>query len=727
MANPTSGNGIEFYVDVDTTGAIASTKTIQGTNKQVEQSFKGVDTQVSKTSKAVSGGLSGVGRSAGQAGIQLQQFIGQIQGGQNAMLALSQQSADLGFVLGMPLLGAIVGIAASVGGLMLPSLLTSKDAVGDLKKAIEQYTAVVTLSKDGNAEFTSSLQQIASRSKAVAIELSNIAQARALIAAREAAKSVRDEFDSFGSVLGETFGSLSEKLGVTRQQLGALQGSAQALQKGATTERIEAFEKQIANIGRTGGAVSKETLDFKEKLLELVDGMRLSIGVADALKTKTEDFGNEAAKATDKVQNMISTIEAQASTVGMTERQIALYVAQQQNATAADIAAINASFDIIEVYDAKQKAIKENEQALKAYNDETMRQLAAEERAAQAARAKAAADKKALESSATGLAGQYGDPLATLQAQKDKELEILRNAEEQGLQLHTSYAQLRSEIDAQYAEKERAAKLAMYAEESKINELSLGAIESLGAATTNTLAGLLSGTYSATEAMQQFANTVLNQAIGALVDIGIQYMQNALISQAADKAILTSQMATKAANAATHTAAVAATVTELSSLAAAGAFSATAAIPIVGPALAPAAAAAAGAATAGIGATAVAAAPIAGARFNGGEVSAGSLYEVGEKNRPEMLMIPGNNGKVFSNAEMKQAMGGTGGGSTQIIINNNAPGVEVIDRGMQSDGVTEQRVIEIINAQSASIGSKLNQNINKNHNVTNRQGGNRRN
>lgn len=75
------------------------------------------NTKLTKTSKAVKAGIGGVGRNAGMAGIQFQQFIGQVQGGQSAMLALSQQSADLGFVLGAPLLGAVVGIGASVLGM----------------------------------------------------------------------------------------------------------------------------------------------------------------------------------------------------------------------------------------------------------------------------------------------------------------------------------------------------------------------------------------------------------------------------------------------------------------------------------------------------------------------------------------------------------------------------------------------------------------------------------
>mgnify|MGYP000082511257 CR=1 FL=1 len=88
--------------------------------------------------RSLTGSLGGVGRSAGQAGIQVQQFVGQIQGGVNPMVALSQQGADLGFVLGVPLLGAVVGIGASLVSILIPSLMDSADAARDLKKELKE-------------------------------------------------------------------------------------------------------------------------------------------------------------------------------------------------------------------------------------------------------------------------------------------------------------------------------------------------------------------------------------------------------------------------------------------------------------------------------------------------------------------------------------------------------------------------------------------------------------
>ena len=78
--------------------------------------------------------FGGVGRGAGMAGIQVQQFVGQLQGGVSPMVALSQQSADLGFALGVPLLGAFVSIAAVIAGTFIPSLLEAKKTFAELKK-----------------------------------------------------------------------------------------------------------------------------------------------------------------------------------------------------------------------------------------------------------------------------------------------------------------------------------------------------------------------------------------------------------------------------------------------------------------------------------------------------------------------------------------------------------------------------------------------------------------
>ena len=78
------------------------------------------------------------GRSVGMAGIQIQQFAGQVQAGTSASVALSQQAADLGFVLGFPLLGAVVGLAAGLAGPLISSLVDTGESTDTLRDKMTQ-------------------------------------------------------------------------------------------------------------------------------------------------------------------------------------------------------------------------------------------------------------------------------------------------------------------------------------------------------------------------------------------------------------------------------------------------------------------------------------------------------------------------------------------------------------------------------------------------------------
>lgn len=89
-------------------------------------------------------------------------------------------------------------------------------------------------------------------------------------------------------------------------------------------------------------------------------------------------------------------------------------------------------------------------------------------------------------------------------------------------------------------------------------------------------------------------------------------------------------------------------------------------------------------------ATSMALSTVSGARYNGGPVSAGGLYQVGEKGKPEIYqastgkqyMIPGDNGKVISNKDMQG-----GGLNVQVVINNQASNAEPQYMGAtQNDG-----------------------------------------
>ena len=155
--------------------------------------------QMNKTAVATAVGasrasnaMSGIGRSAGQAGIQIQQFVGQIQGGQSALLALSQQSADLGFVLGAPLVGAVVGIGASIAGFMLPNLFNATKQTEELVNKLKDLKDISKLTAEEAAFLATQERKSAEETR------KKIAEIEKEIKANEALNQARSERNASG-------------------------------------------------------------------------------------------------------------------------------------------------------------------------------------------------------------------------------------------------------------------------------------------------------------------------------------------------------------------------------------------------------------------------------------------------------------------------------------------------------------------------------------------------
>ena len=126
-------------------------KDIQGAGKVTDSTQKKIETSFNKIIQAMRKmndqsqknreSVNQFGRNAGQAGIQLQQFFGQIQGGQSFLVAFGQQAADLGIVLGAAGLGAAAGIGAAA-----ISFLTSvvKESELELQGLNEALNTLIT-------------------------------------------------------------------------------------------------------------------------------------------------------------------------------------------------------------------------------------------------------------------------------------------------------------------------------------------------------------------------------------------------------------------------------------------------------------------------------------------------------------------------------------------------------------------------------------------------------
>lgn len=242
------------------------------------------------------------------------------------------------------------------------------------------------------------------------------------------------------------------------------------------------------------------------------------------------------------------------------------------------------------------------------------------------------------------------DPVQQLANQHAQELALIQQFEQQGVLAHQNALALKNAADTQYEQQRTAAQWEILSQQSLGYNMLTSAVDAFSGNASNAITGLLTGTMSAQEAMQSLGNTILNSVINSIVQVGVEMLKNFILSQ-------TLGAAAQAANAASAIAGGAAALAAWTPAAIA------ASIATGGTASATGLTAYKGAQAAGL------ATSVLGARYNGGPVSAGGLYQVGEKGKPEIYqastgkqyMIPGDNGKVISNKDMQ-------GGGMQVNI-----------------------------------------------------------
>ncbi|HHD2015672.1 TPA: tape measure protein [Klebsiella pneumoniae] len=261
------------------------------------------------------------------------------------------------------------------------------------------------------------------------------------------------------------------------------------------------------------------------------------------------------------------------------------------------------------------------------------------------------------------------DPVQQLANQHAQELALIQQFEQQGVLAHQNALALKNAADTQYEQQRTAAQWEILSQQSLGYNMLTSAVDAFSGNASNAITGLLTGTMSAQEAMKSLGNTILNSVINSIVQVGVEMLKNFIIGQTIGAASTANGMIQAAllTNAWTPAAYAASVATG-------------------------GAAAKVGAVAYGSGlATSMALSTVSGARYNGGPVSAGGLYQVGEKGKPEIYqastgkqyMIPGDNGKVISNKDMQ----GGGGLNVQVVINNQASNAEPQYMGAtQNDG-----------------------------------------
>ncbi|HBT4421616.1 phage tail tape measure protein [Klebsiella pneumoniae] len=822
MAEGENLGGVYIEIEADVakllTGQQQANKALDNIGDNAQKTsgqFKKLDTQLNATSKVMSSGLKG---SVQQAGYQIQDFIVQVQGGQSALVAFSQQGSQLAgaFGPGGAIVGALIALGTVVAGTLISSLNGGKSAMDALKDAAERMNDVISISTQGIAALSDKYANLARVNATAATLLRNqaaIEYNQAISKIPKAIGDAADSFLSFGDKAISAFGGGYASIDGFNDRLKSLNITTDDY-KSAMNQAYgagQAFSATANSIGNTVGAVASRlgiseeaAFGLTKQLADLSDNpspqalQTLALRIGDMISSsknakpelvelynKIVDLSTGASQAAFNFEMLKKSTDnltaGQKSLIQQSERNLAL--SKLQGAARAKLAAQYAAEDagfskddphtkrmmddaaatytnldshkkltaeqkkgesqaernakVVEEYSQKAKLAADStselsrEQAILAAKQKltnaTPQQVAQVERDAAAAwdtanalKAQAAAQKllpetrenasyqQDMKDLKTALDGkritqqQYDqtseqleaqhqanlakirsqqvvnptqqalaevDPVQQLANQHAQELALIQQFEQQGVLAHENALALKNAADRQYEQQRTAAQWEILSQQSLGYNMLTSAVDAFSGNASNAITGLLTGTMSAQEAMQSLGNTILNSVINSIVQVGVEMLKNFIIGQTIGAAstangLLQASLLTNAWTPAAYAASVATG----------------------------GAAAKVGAVAYGSGlATSMALSTVSGARYNGGPVSAGGLYQVGEKGKPEIYqastgkqyMIPGDNGKVISNKDMQSG----GGISVQVNVINQSTGATVQSAdGYMQDG-----------------------------------------
>lgn len=762
----------------------------------------------------VENGAKGTGKwktSMQQAGYQVQDFIVQVQGGQSALVAFSQQGSQLAgaFGPGGAVIGAVIALSTVVAGTLVASLGSGKNAIDALKDAIETTDKVISISQNGVGALSEKYAALARVNIQVATLMRNQAEielqsalAKVSTEVQKASKDFIGFGDSLVSSLGggyasvklfndylstlsittndfseamkqaaasglagqttmqsmiATVGALAGKFDLTDQQAYEFAKQLSDIAKNPSDEKLNALIVTLQKVGDGQSSGAKTAREYAARLLEIATTSADASVRLKALKEMTDSLTSSQDKALKQARQELfitkqtgdEKLKAQAwrdaENQGIKEGtqafrdyyNVRLQTYQQQEAnTQAAKAGAKATREAASAAKSSasaEESITKKLENLRAASDlttESIEKRRIEEAGlrAQQSLGSSATQQQLSEAKALGEANER----AAISIQKRKEAEqgykqlqgaaspvagVDNNFQAQ-MQSLNQYAALypqkiaeieatRAAIEKQYRDQRTAAMWAEWSQQNVATQLFADTLQTSMNTVSSSITGIINGTQTLNEALSNIANTVLSSVVQSFVQMGVEWVKSAIMGQ-------TAQIA---ATAATTSAAVAGTATTTAASVSSAAVTTAAWTPA---AIVASIGSFGGAAAIGIGAVIAAmamAGGIAGKRKNGGPVSAGSMYQVGEGGMPEIYqanngsqyMIPGDNGKVISNKQMNS---GAGGGTVPITLNvQNYTGATVDAQATQDgNGVTIEMIVADINQ-----GGRVSQAIQQNH------------
>lgn len=466
---------------------------LNATGTSVERTQKGMQSAVKQTGV----NMQRFSRSAGQAGIQIQQFTGQVSTGTNSLVALSQQAADLGIVLGAPLIGVFASLAATAL-LMAQDTEEAASASDRLKNSLEALDTVVVTSGSGIKELSAEIQKLAEYSDQAARAKITLGLIEARDAAKAAADSISESLNSldagfgfsgisdfvdainstntavssgaiFSDAFKETARELGEEFGLTGSKAQSLGSDIIQLiarvQSNPTPENFERLNQALLNAQSTAPKTSDsinrligETQEFFSKARTAAETTEFLNKNLDEITGGFEGSADKAESAANSAANLTANLQAQIIALQSGAQAAELYAAEQSaiaNGTESQLPKIreliNRKYELKEAQAATAEAAKLEIEQQKAY-ESVLDQIIAKEKQKQAAQASAEANRiSQLQNVASGTIGLTD--LQALEQQYQAENDLLKQAQAEGIASKISYEERLTQLQQEYADK----------------------------------------------------------------------------------------------------------------------------------------------------------------------------------------------------------------------------------------------------------------------------------
>ncbi|ELY4027128.1 phage tail length tape measure family protein [Cronobacter malonaticus] len=810
MAGEQNAGSIVYEISAEVApllqGGRQASRTLRDLESSVNEninSFKKLDTQLSSTAKAVNEASNSSGKFRStfqQAGYQIQDFIVQVQGGQSALVAFSQQGSQLAgaFGPGGAVVGAFIALASVLTGVLMTAMGSAGNEMEKLEKAATDLNKIVVINSQGVAALSNDYARLAVTNAALATQLRDAAIAKyaaEVEKARSAISNIVDQQSSWlrsingGAASVKAAGNALDALSITTDSYS--QAMSQAVSAGPafnqttltisntvemladkfSISRQSAFElikmlndlaanpspENVTRLSQAVSQMSATTSEGKLALSEFREQLTLAGASAANAEQAVKDLENQLSSLRTEAQqanfdNISKQLEAQRIALTKGKQAAVEYGIAQQDLTQDQKDQLIASSRINAQLEQEKKAREDAERAAKkqatatesvSQKLENLRQkaLLAGSSTQELSREQAILQaQQSLGKSATQeqirMAGEYAaqayDTANALKEQQkaekqkqetEKAYQALRsqsspvlaanNQFQQQMASLDAYARLypqkiaeveqtRATIEEQYRQQRINAMWSEWAQQNEITEAAAAAFDSLAGNASNALTGIITGSMTAQDALRSIGSTVLNSLINTFVQMGVEWAKNAIIGATTQQAAIAATTATQVSALATTTAASTA-----SAAATTAAWTPAAIVASIGSF--------GGAAAVGLGAV-VAALALSGKRKNGGPVSAGGMYQVGEGGMPEIYqastgkqyMIPGDNGRVISNKEMTA---GAGGGVVINIQNYTSSSVDAQAGADGNGGVTVDVIVADLN-NGGPISNAITSNMN---------------